>query len=101
MALVVAGMNDVLNSQGYTQAAYWNRIPPGVWMLMGAIAIVGSALVGFGSRGARGSTPLMLVMPVVASLALFLIADIDSPHRGMVRVTAQNLVSLAESIRVP
>ena len=27
MALVASGMNDVLNSQGYTQAAWWNRIP--------------------------------------------------------------------------
>src|SRR5271163_1504795 len=27
IALAVAGMNDVLNSQGYTQAAFWNRIP--------------------------------------------------------------------------
>ena len=28
LALAVSGMNDVLNSQGYTQAAWWNRIPP-------------------------------------------------------------------------
>ena len=34
MALVVSGMNDVLNSQGYTQAAWWNRIPPAAWTLM-------------------------------------------------------------------
>src|SRR2546430_17441339 len=27
VALVISGMNDVLNSQGYTQAAWWNRIP--------------------------------------------------------------------------
>ena len=27
VALAVSGMNDVLNSQGYTQAAWWNRIP--------------------------------------------------------------------------
>jgi hypothetical protein len=27
-ALAVAGMNDVLNSQGYTQAAWWNAFPP-------------------------------------------------------------------------
>ena len=26
VALAVSGMNDVLNSQGYTQAAWWNRI---------------------------------------------------------------------------
>jgi hypothetical protein len=31
IALPVAGMNDVLNSQGYTQAAWWNRIPIAAW----------------------------------------------------------------------
>ncbi len=34
IALAVAGMNDVLNRQGYTQAAWWNRIPTGAWCLM-------------------------------------------------------------------
>ncbi|HVQ62339.1 MAG TPA: hypothetical protein VMS53_09675, partial [Burkholderiales bacterium] len=34
MALVVSGMNDVLNSQSYTQAAWWNRIPGAAWLLM-------------------------------------------------------------------
>ena len=37
ISLAVAGMNDVLNSQGYTQAA-WNRIPKAAWSLMIAIA---------------------------------------------------------------
>jgi len=27
VGLAVSGMNDVLNSQGYTQVAWWNRIP--------------------------------------------------------------------------
>src|SRR5580693_926359 len=39
IALAVAGMNDVLNSQGYTQAAWWNRIPGSAWGLMIAIAV--------------------------------------------------------------
>jgi hypothetical protein len=34
--LVFPGMNDVINSQGYTQAAYWNRIPIATWYLMAA-----------------------------------------------------------------
>jgi hypothetical protein len=37
LALAVSGMNDVLNSQGYTQAAWWNRIPAAAWILMGLI----------------------------------------------------------------
>src|SRR5690348_4226562 len=45
-ALVVSGMNDVLNSQGYTQAAWWNRIPVAAWGLMGLVAISCSLLFG-------------------------------------------------------
>jgi hypothetical protein len=50
MALVVSGMNDVLNSQGYVQAAWWNRIPYPAWALMAAIAICANLLVGFGAN---------------------------------------------------
>ena len=50
IGLAVSGMNDVLNSQGYTQAAYWNRIPTAAWGLMAAIAIGCNLLVGYGSR---------------------------------------------------
>src|SRR6201996_9457785 len=46
IALAVGGMNDVLNSQGYTQAAWWNRIPVGAWCLMFAIAIFCNGLLG-------------------------------------------------------
>ncbi len=48
--LAVAGMNDVLNSQGYTQAAWWNRIPLAAWGLMVAIAICCNLLIGYGAR---------------------------------------------------
>ena len=50
MALAAAGMNDVLNSQGYTQAAWWNRIPSSAWGLMIAIAVCCNLLVGYGAR---------------------------------------------------
>ena len=49
-ALVLSGMNDVINSQGYVQAAWWNRIPYAAWSLMAAIAICANLLVGFGAR---------------------------------------------------
>jgi len=47
-------MNDVLNSQGYTQAAWWNRIPLAAWILMGVIAIFSSLLIGNNSHKTRG-----------------------------------------------
>lgn len=97
-ALVLAGMNDILNSQGYTQAAWWNRIPVAAWLLMGAISICCNAMVGFYASHLRSTTPLFLVLPLVLSITFFLIADIDSPRRGIIRVKPQNLSSLGTSM---
>jgi len=97
-ALSVAGMNDVLNSQGYTQAAWWNRIPLAAWGLMAAIAICSNVLVGFGARNVKAEFFLLPVLPLVVSIAFLLIADIDSPRGGVIRVNPQNLVSLSQSL---
>jgi hypothetical protein len=97
-ALAVAGMNDVLNSQGYTQAAWWNRIPVGTWLLMGAVAIIANFLLGYGTLSKDEGIVCLLALPLVLCIAFFLIADIDSPRRGIIFVRPQNLLSLAHSI---
>jgi hypothetical protein len=94
-ALIISGMNDVLNSQGYTQAAWWNRIPLEAWALLIAISIFCNLLIGYGTRG---SPLLFLILPTALSISLFLIADIDTPRHGVIRVHPQNLQSLAESL---
>jgi hypothetical protein len=99
IALAVAGINDVLNSQGYTQAAWWYRIPFAAWSLMVAIAICSNVLVGFGARNEKAISLLLLVLPLIVSIAFFLIADIDSPRRGLIRVVPQNLLSLSQSLQ--
>ena len=91
-ALAVGGMNDVLNSQGYTQAAWWNRIPVGAWCLMSGIAVFANVLVGYGARKVR--VKLFMMLPLVVAVSFFLIADIDSPRRGVIRVHPRNLESL-------
>lgn len=99
IALVVWGMNDVLNSQGYTQAAWWNRIPIAAWGLMVLIAVCCNLLIGYGTRNPKTERILLLIVPLVVSISFFLIADIDSPRGGVIRVHPQNLLSLAESLR--
>jgi hypothetical protein len=101
VALAVSSMNDVLNSQGYTQAAWWNRIPVAAWGLMGLIAIACNFLIGLGER--QSSAYMLVVLPIVVSISFFLIADIDSPSAGIsggiISVVPQNLVALAQAIR--
>lgn len=98
MALVASGMNDVLNSQGYVQAAWWNRIPYTAWTLMTAIAICANLLVGFGARNFEKNTGLFMIFPFVISVSFFLIADIDSPRGGVIRIEARNLVALKNNL---
>jgi hypothetical protein len=98
IALAVAGMNDVLNSQGYSQAAWWNRIPTAAWGLMIAIAICCNLLIGYGARRANVKSAVLLILPLFVSIAFLLIADIDSPRGGLIHVPPQNLVSLSQSL---
>jgi hypothetical protein len=95
-ALVMSGMNDVLNSQGYTTAAWLNRIPIAAWLLMRAIALGANFLIGYGER--RRDTFLLLIVPLAVSLSFFLIADIDSPRNGLISVQPQNLMILSKSL---
>jgi hypothetical protein len=95
-ALATAGMNDVLNARGYTQAAWWNRIPLAAWGLMALIAVAANLILGYGER--QTDSILLLVLPIVISIAVFLIADIDSPREGIIRVPPQNLIALSQSL---
>lgn len=97
-ALALSGMNDVLNSQGYTQAAWRNRIPLSAWGLMILIGIFCNLLIGYGGRDTETHRFLFPVLPLVVAISLFLIADIDSPRGGVIRVVPQNLESLAQSL---
>jgi hypothetical protein len=98
-ALLVSGMNDVLNSQGYTQAAWWNRIPPSAWALMFMIGLCCNLLIGYCVRRTGSEFVVFLVLTLVVSISFFLIADIDSPRGGIIRVEPQNLMSLSQSLR--
>ncbi len=96
-ALVSSGMNDVLNSQGYTQAAWWNRIPLAAWSLMFLIAVLANLLLGYGMHGK--TLLLSVVLPLAVSISFLLIADIDSPRGGVIRIRPQNLHALAASLK--
>jgi lipopolysaccharide export LptBFGC system permease protein LptF len=98
LALAISGMNDVLNSQGHTQAAWWNRIPAGAWGLMAVVAICSNLLVGYGARNPHRALVRLLVLPLVLCISFFLLSDIDTPRHGVIRVLPENLLSLSQSL---
>lgn len=95
-ALAVSGMNDVLNSQGYTKASWLNRIPVAAWTLLAFTAVLANMLLGYRER--RTDLLILIVLPLTVSIALFLIADIDTPRGGIIRIAPKNLMAVAEVI---
>jgi len=100
-ALAVESVNNVINAEGDTQAAWLNRIPGTAWLLMGAIAIFATSLVGIGVKREIGFTRVLAVLPLIISIAFYLIADIESPRLGIISVVPENLMSLAGVVRGP
>jgi hypothetical protein len=68
---------------------------------MGLIAIVCNIMIGYGARDAKSLRYLLLVLPLIVATSFFLIADIDSPRGGIIRVKPQNLLSLSDSLPAP
>jgi hypothetical protein len=98
-ALVISGMNQVFDFQGDTRSAWENRIPLAAWALMGLIAMLCNGLLGFSARHLKGHS-VFLVLPLLVSVAFFLIADIDSPRGGgVIHVVPLNLLSLSGALR--
>ena len=61
------------------------------------IGIFCNVLVGYVARDR--SALLFWILPIVLAISVFLIADIDSPRHGVIRVHPQNLENLANSLR--
>ena len=61
--------------------------------------LLANLLLGYRER--RTDWLVLMVLPMIVSIALFLIADIDTPRGGVIRVVPKNLVSLSEVVHSP
>ena len=94
--MLISGLNDVMNSEASTQAAFDNRVPLVAWLLIVVIASGCSFLIGL--RAHRTDWLVFLVIPIAVSISLFLIADLDSPREGAIQNGPKNLIRLTDAI---
>lgn len=98
VALAVASISEAISAEGHSQGASWNTIPRSAWWLLASIAVCANLMFGFGSHHFKSHRSILFTLPVIISITFFLIADIDSPRSGSIRVTPQNLANLAHSL---
>ena len=76
--------------------AWRNRLPVEVWLLLIVVGCGCNFLIGFGAEKLSSATHAIL--PIAASLAILLIADVEGPHNGFVRVQPENLIDAAAAM---
>jgi hypothetical protein len=96
-ALVVSGMNGVVDARGMAGESFENRMPLEVWALLIVFGLAASFLMSVGFPGRR--EPLTWLTPAVIAIVLFLVADIESARHGLVVVKPYNLEHAIEAPR--
>jgi hypothetical protein len=93
-------INDVIDIDVKRIAAMRNRLPMAVWVSLYAMAILGLAGMGYHAGLDRSTRPVaVLIMTLAFSGVLGLIADLDRPREGFLRVSEQALIDVQKSMQ--
>jgi hypothetical protein len=103
VGLFVQSLNEVidLHTKRVT-AGLRNRIPGAIWFALLAVAAVALANMGY-HAGLAGTRRSFAVLPVAFtfSAVIVLVADLDRPQEGALKVSQQALIDLRQSMNVP
>ncbi len=91
-AIFVQALNQLGDLTEKRLAAEENRIPAAIWLLVILIAVLASLVTGYSMR--RRVLLEMLVLPLTVAIVMALVAELDSPRTGLIRVGQQSLERL-------
>lgn len=78
-------------TQQQTMASWRYHIPVAAWSILVIFGLCSNFLIGYNIRGKTGRNAFLFFIPAVTALALFMIAEIDAPGKGVIHVTPENL----------
>ena len=93
-------LNEVIDLHAKrVQAGLRNRIPAAFWVALFAVAVFSLATMGYHS-GLAGTSRSLAVLAVAFtfSAVIGLIADLDRPQEGGLKVSQQALIDLRQSM---
>ncbi|MBX6965407.1 hypothetical protein [Alcaligenes faecalis] len=95
---VLNACNDLYVAQQKTMASWRHQIPGAAWTILIIFGLCSNFLIGYNIRGKGGRNTLIFVIPAVTALALFMIAEIDVPGKGIIRVAPDNLKAIRVTV---
>jgi hypothetical protein len=102
VGLFVQTLNEMIDLDETRVTAGRNRIPDSIWYALYLVTILTMAAMGyqFGLTGTHSWIVTILLVLVFASVIL-LIADLDRPQSGFLRVSQQPMIDLINKIGAP
>ena len=103
VGLFVQSLNEMIDLHAKrVQAAVRSRIPGAIWLGLFAVAVLSLAAMGYleGLSGTRRSLAVIAVA-ITFSVVIELIADLDRPQEGVLRVSQQALLDVQRSMNPP
>lgn len=99
VASFVTSLNEVIDVDAMRWNALRDHVPGVVWLLVLTVAVCACAAagVGMGTSGARNGFA-GAVLPLLIAVAITLIADLDKPRGGMIRISQQAMIDLRSSL---
>ncbi len=100
-ALFTSSLNDLIDLDGKRQAASRNHVPSTVWLLLMLVAITVCWTSGYTtSLGESGRHALsMVILPLLLTVVITIIADLDHPQRGLIKVSQQSMVDVQNTLK--
>jgi hypothetical protein len=97
--LYVQALNEMFDAYSSYLAEVLRHVPHLVLVLMFSAFVVSGAIIGF-SAGLAGHRPAgaTFLMIAVVSLLMYMVMDLDRPHRGIIKVSSQSLLDVKASI---
>jgi hypothetical protein len=95
-SLFVQSLNEMMDLSEKRMSLLENRVPPPIWIMLTLIAILTCLTVGMTVR--RRFWYAMMVTPLMISIVMALIADLNSPRSGFLQTGHQSMERLEQDL---
>lgn len=96
MASYISSLNEIIDLHGKRLAAFENRIPITIWLMIVSVALI--AVFARGLTLGRRFWLTLALAPVTIALVVALIADLDTPSAGLIRLDDRAMQRLQSEI---
>ena len=95
-ATYILTLNETIDVSEKRLAAFENRVPKSVWVIIVVVAVFQGFAGGFSLK--RKLWFSLLAAPLVVAVVMALIADLDSPHTGLIHVEQNAMERLVKDV---